>query len=128
MGNVERVDKTLAVNEMVFYVRKDPELRRLWQENLKSLADRFGLTTVEYDAVKASDVKRMMEIGVHQYLIPHILRLTYGVGNMTNDHPALVAYQKAFPEESKNAIGGTIWDRTEIQAEDKHMSVEKGNG
>ena len=115
MGNVERVDKTLLLNEVVYYVRKDAALRDEWRNNLRGLAERFGLSTAEYEAVRDADVRRLLEMGVHQYLVPHILRLNFGVTNMTNDHPALTAYQRAFPRESREAIGGSKWDRTEQQ-------------
>lgn len=113
MGTVERVDKTLPLNEMVYYIRKDAKLREEWKTDFKALAARFGLSKAEIEAVEKSDVRALLEMGIHQYLVPHILRLTHGAGNMTNTHPALVAYQKAFPLESKEAIGGTKWDRTE---------------
>jgi hypothetical protein len=115
MGSVERVDKTLPLNEMVYYVRKDAVLRDEWRTDLAALARRFGLSTAEYEAVRDSNVRALLEMGVHQYLIPHILRLTFGVTGMTNTHPALTAYQKAFPEETRKALGGTTWDRTEAQ-------------
>ena len=110
MGNVERVDKTLPLNELVFYARKDAVLRERWNSDLEGLAREYGLSEAELDALQAKDVKRMMDIGVHQYLIPHILRLFYGVTNMTNTHPALTAYQDAFPQESTAALQGTTWD------------------
>jgi hypothetical protein len=50
-----------------------------------------------------------MDIGVHQYLVPHIMRLFYGTSGMTNSHPAMQAYLKAFPEESERALKGTSW-------------------
>src|SRR5262249_40746026 len=107
MGTVERVDLTLPLNQMVFYVRKDASLREQWRTNLRALAQRFGLSEAEYEAVRDADVKRMLGMGVHQYLVPHILRLTFGETNMTNTHPALTAYQRAFPVESREAIGGS---------------------
>jgi hypothetical protein len=113
MGHVERVDKTLPLNEMVYYVRKDPVLRTRWREDFERLAGEFGLSRAEIAAVLASDVRRMLDMGVHQYLVPHILRLTHGVTGMTNTHPALVAYQEAFPLETRDAIGQSKWDRTE---------------
>lgn len=119
MGNVERVDKTLAINEMVYYVRKDPVLRERWLNDLEVLTQEFGCTREEYEALKGDpDPKRLMDIGVHQYLVPHIMRLTYGTSNMTNTHPAVAAYQKAFPKESKESLGNTKWD----------MMEEKDNG
>lgn len=113
MGNVERVDKTLPTNEMVYYLRKNPELQRRWLEEREAVCLEFGLSKREIEALKAPDPKVLMDLGVHQYLVPHILRLTYGTSNMTNAHPALTAYQKAFPRESKEAIGNTKWDVTE---------------
>jgi hypothetical protein len=114
MGNVERVDKTLPTNEMVYYVRKDPELRKRWNTDREGVCREFGLSQVEIDALMGEpNPKVLMDIGVHQYLVPHILRLTYGETGMTNTHPALTAYQKAFPVESKAAIGGSKWDVAE---------------
>ena len=114
MGNVERVDKTLATNEMVYYVRKDPELRKRWNTDREGGCREFGLSQVEIDALMGDpNPKVLMDIGVHQYLIPHILRLTYGETGMTNTHPTLTAYQKAFPDESKSALGGSKWDIAE---------------
>ena len=113
MGNVERVDKTLPLNEMIYYVRKDAQLRQRWLDDLENLCRDFGCSDREYRALAEVDVRGLMEIGVHQYLIPHILRLFYGVTNMTNDHPALKAYHDAFPAEAKQALGSTIRDQDE---------------
>ena len=33
MGNVERCDKTLPVNEMIYYVRRDAALRERWSHD-----------------------------------------------------------------------------------------------
>ena len=75
MGNVERVDKTLPLNDMIYHVRKDAELRRRWLEDLENLCREFGCSEREYQTLKAVDIRGLMDIGVHQYLIPHILRL-----------------------------------------------------
>ncbi len=112
MGNVERVDKTLPLNEMIFYVRNDSALRDRWKTDLKGLCDEFGVSEAEYKALEAVDVRRLMDMGVHQYLVPHILRLFYGVTGMTNTHPAITAYRKAYPEEFRSAVDGTSWQRT----------------
>lgn len=110
MGNVERVDKTLPTNEMVFYIRRDATLRQRWKDDMESVCAEFGLGKEEIDALKEMNPKVLLDLGVHQYLIPHLLRLTYGETNMTNSHPALTAYQKVFPKESKAAIGDSKWD------------------
>ena len=103
MGNVERCDKTLPLNEMIFYVRRDPVLRARWTTDLEGLAREFGLSREEYEAVRDKDVRRLHDIGVHQYYVPQILRLFYGAAANTNNHPALEAYKKAYPEEAEQA-------------------------
>ncbi len=104
MGNVERCDKTLPVNEMIFYVRRDARLRERWTTDLEGLCREFGLSRPEYEALRDKDVRRLNEMGVHQYLIPQILRLFYGAALNANNHPALEAYQRAFPEETAKAF------------------------
>ena len=110
MGNVNRVDKTLKLNEMIYYVRKDAVLRDRWQSDLRSLCDEFEITDEEYAALVSRDPAVLMDIGVHQYLVPHIMRLFYGTSGMTNSHPALLAYLKAFPQESEAALRNTPWE------------------
>lgn len=99
MGNVEKVDRTLPLNEMIYHVRKDPALRRRWREDFAGLAREFRLSADEVDAVKRSDVRRLNELGVHQYYVSQILRLTFGAAGASNAHPALEAFRRAYPDE-----------------------------
>jgi protocatechuate 4,5-dioxygenase alpha chain len=103
MGNVERCDKTLPVNEMMFYVRRSATLRARWLSDLEGLAREFGLSRAEYEAVRDKDVRRLNEMGVHQYYIPQILRLFFGAAANSNRHPALEAYRRAYPHETAAA-------------------------
>jgi len=103
VGNVDKVDRTLALNEMIYYVRKDPELRRRFVEDLHGLAREFGLTAAELDALRERDVRRLNDMGVHQYFIPQIFRLFYGTKSASNVHPALEAFRRAYPEEFERA-------------------------
>jgi protocatechuate 4,5-dioxygenase alpha chain len=105
MGNVERCDKTLPLNEMIFYVRRDAALRARWLDDLEGLARQFGLSRAEYEALRDRDVRRLNEMGVHQYYIPQILRLFYGASANSNSHPALEAYKRAYPAEAAAAEG-----------------------
>jgi Aromatic-ring-opening dioxygenase LigAB, LigA subunit len=104
MGNVERCDKTLPLNEMMFYVRRDAGLRERFTTDLEGLARDFGLSRREYEAVRDKDVRGLNEMGVHQYYIPQILRLFYGAAANSNAHPALEAYRRAYPEETARAF------------------------
>jgi len=98
MGNVERVDRTLPLNQMIFHVRRDADLRRRWREDFEGLAREFGLSAEEVDAVKAADVRRLNDMGVHQYYVSQILRLSYGAAGASNAHPAVEAFRRAYPE------------------------------
>ena len=104
MGNVERCDKTLPLNEMIFHVRRNAVLRARWLSDLEGLAREFGLSREEYHALSDKDVRKLNDMGVHQYYIPQILRLFYGAGANSNMHPALEAYKRAFPEETAKAL------------------------
>lgn len=107
MGNVERCDKTLPLNEMIFYVRRDQALRERWTTDLQGLAREFGLSREEYEALRDKDIRRLNDMGVHQYYLPQILRLFYGAAFNSNAHPALEAYKRAFPEETARAMAAT---------------------
>ena len=104
MGSVDRCDKTLPLNQMMFHVRRDRTLRERWRTDLAGLAHEFGLGAAEYEALRDKDVRRLHELGVHQYYVPQILRLFYGASANSNAHPALEAYKRAYPEESARAL------------------------
>jgi protocatechuate 4,5-dioxygenase alpha chain len=104
MGNVERCDKTLPLNEMMFHVRRDAALRRRWTDDFEGLARDFGLGRAEIDAVLAKDPRRLMDLGVHQYYVPQILRLFFGAAQNSNASAALDCYKRAYPEETAQAM------------------------
>jgi len=104
MGNVERCDTTLPTNEMMFYVRRDPALRARWLTDLAGIAKEFGLSRAEYEAIRDADPKRLMDLGVHQYYVPQILRLFFGAAQNTNASAVLQCYTRAFPEETAKAM------------------------
>ena len=104
MGHVERTDKTLPINEMMFYVRKDARLRERFKTDLEGIAREFGLAPAEYEALRDKDVRRLHELGVHPYYVPQILRLFYGAALNSNSHPALEAYKRAYPAETARAF------------------------
>src|SRR5438067_611047 len=104
MGNVERCDKTLPVNEMIFHVRRDAALRARFMSDLEGLAREFGLSRAEYEAVRDKDPRRMMDLGVHQYYVPQILRLFFGSAQNSNSSETLECYRRAFPAETAQAL------------------------
>jgi hypothetical protein len=104
MGNVERCDKTLPLNEMMFHVRRDAGLRARWRSDFEGLAREFGLSRAEIDAVQAKDPRRLMDLGVHQYYVPQILRLFFGSAQNSNASAALECYKRAYPAETAEAM------------------------
>lgn len=104
MGNVDKVDRTLALNAMIYHVRRDATLRRRFVDDLDGLAREFGLSAPEVEALRDRDVRRLSDLGVHQYYIPQILRLIYGTAAASNAHPAMEAYKRAYPEEYARAM------------------------
>jgi len=104
MGNVERCDKTLPTNAMMYYVRKDATLRARWLTDLEGLAREFGLSREEYEALRDQDPRRLMDLGVHQYYVPQILRLFFGASQNSNASAALEYYKRAFPRETAQAM------------------------
>ena len=104
MGNVDRCVKTLPTNEMMFHVRRDARLRARWLTDLEGIAREFGLSGKELDALRDKDVRKLHDIGVHQYYVPQIMRLFYGAAANTNSHPALEAYKRAYPEEAAKSM------------------------
>jgi aromatic-ring opening dioxygenase LigAB LigA subunit len=119
MGNVERCDKTLALNEMIFYVRRDARLRERWKTDLEGLAREFGLSRKEYEALRDQDLRKLNDMGVHQYYLPQILRLFHGASANSNSHPALEAYKRAFPEETARAMAGPDGQRPDRASRDR---------
>ena len=104
MGNVERCDKTLPANEMMYAVRKDAALRARWKTDLEGLCREFGLSRAEYEAIRDKDPRRLMDLGVHQYYVPQILRLFFGNAQNSNSSETLECYKRAFPEETARAL------------------------
>ena len=104
MGNVERCDKTLPTNAMIYQVRKDATLRARFKTDLEGLARQFGLSREEYEAIRDKDPKRMMDLGVHQYYVPQILRLFFGNAQNSNSSETLECYKRAYPAETARAM------------------------
>jgi len=101
MGHVEKVDRTRPLNQMIFHVRRDADLRRRWREDFDALAHEFGLSGDEIATVKSADVRRLNDMGVHQHYVSQILRLSFGAAGASNTHPALEAFRCAYPERGR---------------------------
>jgi protocatechuate 4,5-dioxygenase alpha chain len=54
-----------------------------------------------------------MDLGVHQYYVPQILRLFFGAAQNSNASAALECYRRAFPLETAEAMA--LQERLEAQ-------------
>jgi protocatechuate 4,5-dioxygenase alpha chain len=103
MGNVERCDPTLPTNALMFALRRDAALRARLLSDLEGVAREFGLSPAEVEALRARDPRRLMDLGVHQYYVPQLLRVFFGTTYNSNASAALECYARAFPEETARA-------------------------
>jgi protocatechuate 4,5-dioxygenase alpha chain len=88
----------------MYQVRRDAGLRARWLTDLEGLAREFGLSQAEYEAIRDRDPRRLMDLGVHQYYVPQILRLFFGNAQNSNASATLECYRRAFPEETARAM------------------------
>jgi protocatechuate 4,5-dioxygenase alpha chain len=88
----------------MYHIRKDATLRARFVSDLAGVAREFGLSRDEFEAIRDLDPRRLMDLGVHQYYVPQILRLFFGASNNSNGSAALERYQRAYPEETARAL------------------------
>ena len=100
MGNVERCDKTLPTNEMMYHIRKDATLRARFVSDLAAVAREFGLSQAEYEAIR--DLDSAPHDGSGRASVLRALRscALFGTANNSNSSAALERYQRAYPEET----------------------------
>lgn len=86
----------LPSNRMVFEVRRDNAVWPHFRERLEELMETYGLSPQEREAFRNVDVKRLGELGVHQYFLPQITRLFHGANANHSKSAAAQAYRKSF--------------------------------
>lgn len=89
-------DPDLPSNRMIFEVRRDNQVWPHFGERLEELMDRYGLGDEEKQAFRNVDVKRLGELGVHQYFLPQVTRLFHGASANHSRSAAAQAYRKSF--------------------------------
>lgn len=95
----------LPSNQMIFHVRRDNAVWPHFRERLEDLMNQYGLSEEEKAAFRAIDVKRLGELGVHQYFLPQVTRLFHGGSANHSKSAAAEAYRKSF--------GASIVEHTE---------------
>lgn len=91
MGIVD-TDKTLASNQMVFDLRRDPALYAVFREDLEAVMKQYGLSEAEKKAWRAIDIDALGKMGVHPYFLPQISRLFRGGSRNHNSSDAALLY------------------------------------
>lgn len=89
---IQNVDKTLPSNQMVFDLRRDADLYRVFQADIEQVMNDYGLTPAERKAWREMDIAALAGMGVHPYFLPQISRLFKGGGYNHNDSDAARLY------------------------------------
>ena len=89
MGNVERCDKTLPLNEMIFYVRRDARLRERWMTDFDGLVA-VGLSDAEREPSRQDPRGSWTSACTSTWCRDPAL--FFGDGQNTNASPALEHY------------------------------------
>lgn len=89
-------DPDLPTNRLVFDVRRDNAVWPRFTERLEDLMTAYGLSEPEKTALRAVDVRRLAELGVHPYFLPQITRLFHGSAGNTTKSAAAEAYRKSW--------------------------------
>jgi hypothetical protein len=87
-GLLAKLDKTAAINRLIFYVRLDPAARERIASDPEAVMEEYGLSEAERAAVRARDFKGLVELGGHPYLVAQLSRLLYGTSNNRNTSTA----------------------------------------
>lgn len=90
--SILNTDKTLPANKLVFEVRRDAALRERFRTDLEGLMRDYGLSDAEKTALRAADIKRLGELGMHPYFLPQVTRLFKGAGYNHNESDAARLY------------------------------------
>ncbi|HLI11163.1 MAG TPA: extradiol ring-cleavage dioxygenase [Alphaproteobacteria bacterium] len=75
---LEKFDPNLAGHDLVQDLKWDPELRRQFQRDEKSVLDRYPLRAEERRAIEERDFRKLYDLGFHPYLGGQLARLIYG--------------------------------------------------
>ncbi len=89
---IMQTDKTLPCNRLIFEVRRDAGLRERFLADLDGLMREYGLSDEECRALRAADLERLGELGVHPYFLPQIARLFRGASYNHNESAAAQLY------------------------------------
>lgn len=96
---MENFDPDLPSNRMIFDVRRDNAVWPHFRERLEDLMVSYGLSDAEKDALRAVDVRRLGDLGVHPYFLPQITRLFHGGAANHSKSDAAEAYRKSFGDQ-----------------------------
>jgi hypothetical protein len=90
--SILNTDKTLPANRLIFEVRRDAAKRERFRTDLDAMMRDYGLSAQEQAALRAIDLKRLAELGMHPYFLPQVSRLFRGAGYNHNESAAAQLY------------------------------------
>lgn len=96
MSRLKDFRKECRLNHVFWEVRSNPDLRARWQTDFDGLARDYGLSEAEIRAVKGEDLKELRRLGVHQFYLLPIIRVTRGEDYATHLPYAVAALKRAY--------------------------------
>jgi len=97
---IRDINRLLKTNRLIFDMRRDVTLLRRFQSDMEAVMEEYGLTEEEKEALRARDLTRLSEMGVHPYMVPQTSRLFYGSAHNSNDSEAAQKYKAAIVDEA----------------------------
>lgn len=91
---IMNTDRTLASNQMIFAIRRSPDLYRQFPDGLEKFMSEYNLSEEEKQAWRAEDIGKLAELGVHPYFLPQVSRLFRGAAYNHNRSDAALLYAK----------------------------------
>ena len=89
---IMNTDRTLASNQMIFMIRRNPDLYNQFPEALEKFMSDYDLSNEEKKAWREEDISKLAELGVHPYFLPQISRLFRGAAYNHNTSDAAQLY------------------------------------
>ena len=100
---IMKADKTLPTNRLIFEIRRDPAAVQRFRADIESVMTAYGLSEEEKAALRAADIQKLGDLGVHPYFLPQVTRLFKGGGYNHNTSDAALLYAEKMGIEARNS-------------------------
>ncbi len=100
---IMNTDRTLPSNQMIFAIRRSPDLYSQFPEGLEKFMAEYELSEEEKTAWREEDISKLAELGVHPYFLPQVSRLFRGAAYNHNSSDAALLYAKHMVDDENDS-------------------------